>query len=112
MAYVGAVAAAIISRKFAGIVSVTADGVSVNTADLQERYKILAESLRDEYKAGGVGAVVDMSNVMIGMRPDPSIQPLVFGLRLHDNPMAGQQDYGGWAPDPFYVAELVAAGMF
>lgn len=111
LAYVGSVAAAIISRKFAGIVNVSADGVSVNTADLAERYREMAENLRDEYRAGGVGATVNIDNVMIGMRHDPSIQPLVFGMRLHDNPAAGQQDYGGWAPDPFEVAERVAAGM-
>jgi hypothetical protein len=94
--YVGAIAAAVIARKFTGIVTVNADGVSVNTADLAQRYRDMATSLREEYKSIGSEASVDMANVMVGAYKDPSIMPLTFGMRLHDNPAAGQQDYGGW----------------
>jgi hypothetical protein len=110
LAYVGSVAADVISRKFTGIVSVTADGVSVNTADLAQRYRDLAANLRDQYRAGGSEASVDMANVMVGVRPDPQIQPLVFAIRLHDNPQAGQQDYGGWTYSPWEDAEEVQSG--
>src|SRR5690606_19557669 len=62
--YVASVGAATISRRFAGIVSVSADGVSVNTADLAQRYRDLALELRDQYKASMIGGEVDISNIM------------------------------------------------
>lgn len=105
--YVASVGAATISRRFAGIVSVSADGVSVNTADLAQRYRDLALELRDQYKAAMIGGEVDISNVMIGSGPEPGVRPLRFGVGLHDNPEAGLQDYGTWSFDPFRVAEGV-----
>jgi hypothetical protein len=101
LTYVAAVAAAVVSRKFAGIVSVSADGVSVNTADLSQRYRDLAVQLHQEYQAAQVGGEVDISNVLIGTSVDYSIRPLRFGLNLHDNPDAGLQDFGSWTYDPF-----------
>lgn len=105
--YVASVAAATISRRFAGIVSVSADGVSVNTADLAQRYRDLALELRDQYKAAMIGGEVDIANVMIGSGPEPGVRPLRFGVGLHDNPEAGLQDYGTWSFDPFRVADGV-----
>ena len=99
--YVGSVAAGVIARKFTGIVSVSADGVSVSTADLASRYRDMAAALREEYKASQVGGLVDIANIMVGSTPDPSIRPLRFGVGLHDNPEAGSQDFGGWTYDPF-----------
>lgn len=107
MTYVAAVAAATISRKFAGVVSVTADGVSVNTSDLAQRYRDMATELRDQHKDATVGGEVDISNIMIGYQPDPSIRPLRFGIGMMDNPSAGLQDYGGLTYDPFYDAALM-----
>jgi hypothetical protein len=97
--YVAAIAAQIISRKFAGIVTVSADGVSVNTSELSARYKEMAAGLRDEYKAAQVGAEVD-------------IKPLHFALNLHDNPEAGMQDYGGWQYDPLNVGTAYAVEWY
>jgi hypothetical protein len=102
--YVAAVAAAAISRKFAGIVSVSADGVSVNTADLAQKYRDMAVQLRAEYVSSQIGGEVDISNIMVGQTPDFSIKPLSFGIGLHDNPEAGMQDFGGWVGDPFVDA--------
>lgn len=99
--YVGSVAAGVIARKFTGIVSVTADGVSVSTADLASRYRDMAAALRQEYKAAQVGGLVDIANLMVGTSADHSIRPLRFGVGLHDNPEAGSQDFGGWTYDPF-----------
>lgn len=104
LTYVASVAAATISRKFVGIVSVSADGVSVNTADLAQRYRDLALQLRDEYKAAQIGGEVNIDNVLIGQGPDYSIRPLRFGVGLHDNSDAGLQDWGGWTYDPFLDA--------
>jgi hypothetical protein len=99
--YVGAVAAGVIARKFTGIVTVTADGVSVNTSELAARYRDMAAALREEYKASQVGAQIDIANLMVGSMPDWSIRPLRFGIGLHDNYEAGSQDYGGQTYDPF-----------
>lgn len=104
--YVASVAAALISRKFVGIVSVTADGVSVNTSDLVQRYRDLAADLRQEHALSQIGEV-DLTNIMIGQDRDPRIRPLRFGVGLHDNPEAGLQDYGGWTYDPFAAAAEV-----
>lgn len=108
--YVAAVSAGVISRKFAGLVSVSADGVSVNVADLAQRYRDLAISLRDEYKSAQIGEGPDITNLLIGYSPDRSIKPLRFGVGLHDNPEAGAQDYGGWTYDPFGDLDVVLAG--
>ena len=102
--YVGAIAAATISRKFATLVSVSADGVTVNTSDLSDRYAKLAEMLREESKSSMVGGEIDITNVLIGYGYDPSLRPLRFSIGLHDNPGAGIQDYGGLTYDPFLDA--------
>jgi uncharacterized protein (DUF39 family) len=96
--YVGAVAAAIISRKFAGVVNVSADGVSVNVADVSDRYATIAAALRAEYKEAQESGEVDISKIMYGATLEPDIAPLVFGIALHDNIEAGQQSYGGEVP--------------
>jgi hypothetical protein len=31
---------------------------------------------------------------------DTTVAPLAFGTRMHDNPEAGQQDYGSYADTP------------
>ena len=93
--YVASVAAGVIATKFAGVVNITADGVSINTADLTLRYVELAARLRELYKAGAVGGVIDIANLMYGSELDPSIKPLFAATGMHDNVYAGQQNYGG-----------------
>jgi hypothetical protein len=104
LTYVAAVAAAAISRKFTGIVTVSADGVTINTSDLTSKYRDMAVQLRSEYVASQIGGEIDISNIMVGQSPDFSIKPLAFGIGLHDNPEAGQQDFGAWLYDPFVDA--------
>ena len=107
LTYVAAVCAATVSRKFVGVVNVSADGVSVDTESLVQRYKDLAVELRSEYRRENqVGIEVNVDNIMVGTEPDPSIRPLRFAVGLHDNSAAGQQDYGGWTYDPFVDAEM------
>lgn len=93
--WTASIAASIIANKFAGIVSVTADGVSVNTADLSTRYAETAMRLRDQYKNDSVGGGIDIANLMYDAELDESIKPLLFGIGMHDNRWAGQQNYGG-----------------
>lgn len=103
LVYVAAVAADLVAAKFAGVVNISADGVTINTADLSERYRALALSLRNLFKAGALG-VLDIGNLMIGAELDPSIKPLFAAMGMHDNHYAGQQNYGGQI-DPWTQAE-------
>lgn len=102
--YVAAVGAETIAAKFAGVISVSADGVTVGTADLSQRYADLAVRLRALYKQGQVGGEIDIANLMAGTTVDESIDPLNFGIGLHDNPEAGLQAYGGHRIDPWAQA--------
>jgi hypothetical protein len=79
--------------------------VSVQTSELQSKYKSLAEDLRDQYKATNEAGGPDAGGILFGEHFDPSIQPLLFGIGMHDNYEAGQQDYGGTQPAP--VPEVV-----
>ena len=97
--WVAAVAAEVISSKFAGEVSVSADGVSVSVSDLQRKYKELAFQLREQYKALAVsvtGPIV--SGLMFDTVRDPSIKPLMFGTGFMDEAEAGRQEYGDRHP--------------
>lgn len=102
--YVAAIAADTVARKFTGIVSVSADGVSVSTSDLAQRYRDMATGLRAEYKAAQVGWAINIDNLLVGSEMDQSIRPLRFGVGLHDNDEAGSQDYGGRSYDAFSVS--------
>lgn len=94
---IAAVACEIIAARYAGQVSVSADGVSVGTSELQDKYLKLAAQLREMYKnAMEASAPVIPPGPWSGVY-DTSIAPLVFGMGLHDNPEAGKQDYGGEA---------------
>lgn len=94
--WVAAEAAQIISRKFAGMVSISADGVSVSVGDLSSKYSELSKSLRRSHQdALSVGGEVDLTNLMLGSELDTSIAPLNFAVGGMDNPWAGHQAIGG-----------------
>lgn len=95
---VAAMAAASIARKFAGYASVSADGVEIDVSGLTDKYLAVAADLRQQYEDEGSTGVVDLTNLMLGQDPDPSIVPLSFSRGMHDNPEAGVQDFGGWSP--------------
>lgn len=97
--FTAAVACEVVSAKFAGEVAVSADGVSVSTGDLQEKYLRLAARLREQYKADlASSAVPSVSGIMWDTSWDSSIKPLVFGVGSMDNYEAGRQDYGDYDP--------------
>lgn len=83
-----------ISAKYAGQVSVSADGVSVSLSDLQAKYTELSATLRLQYSRLNVAADGDFAGAMYDTDWDYSIKPLMFGLGFMDNPDAGRQDYG------------------
>lgn len=95
------IAAAVISRKFAALVPVSADGVSVQLETLSKTYAQMAVQLRDEFnEAADVEAEIDLSSIQYPGAFDSTIAPLNFSLGMHDNPEAGQQAYGGYYPLP------------
>lgn len=94
--YVASVAASVVSRKFAGVVSISADGVSVSVGDLSGRYAELSKKLKREHQESmNVGGEIDLENLMHGTTLDPAIAALNFEIGQTDNPWAGSQAYGG-----------------
>lgn len=97
--------AEVISAKFAREVAVAGDGVSVGIQELQNKYEQLAANLRQRHKDSAVAPNDDFfdAGTIFDNYFDPTIQPLSFGKRMHDNRRAGQQDFGGEIPgyDPY-----------
>jgi len=92
---VAAMAAEVLSNRFAREISVSGDGVSIDTAALQQRFADVASSLRELYKAEGATETFleDFSGVLAhGF--DDSLAPLNFGLGMHDNIEVGDQADG------------------
>lgn len=90
-----------IASKYTGGTSISADGVSIDTSGLQDKYRALAAQLREERSQLNGAAPIPYAG---GMDPaedwgDSDVAPLSFGTGMTDNPRAGRQDYGrrGWA---------------
>lgn len=94
LVYVAAVALETLATKFAGVTSVSADGVAVNVGDISEKFAKRAAALRELHKESQVGGEIDITNLMWDQNPDFSIDPLVFGVGMDDNIEAGRQNYG------------------
>jgi hypothetical protein len=94
---VAAYAAETIAAKFAREVDISADSQSVAANVLQEKYLRLAERLRSQ-SAGSypgeiyIGGLSEYDTVK-AWESSPA-----FGTGMHDNPSAGQQDYGDYGP--------------
>jgi hypothetical protein len=97
---VAAGAAEIIANHFAREVSVSADGVSVASNELQQKYNDLAANLRDMYKIEQIGTPI-LPGVLYDNTWDSSIKPLRFGIGFTDNYEAGRQDYGDYDPSGY-----------
>jgi hypothetical protein len=89
---VAAMAAELIAGQFAREVAVSADGVQVNFASMQQQFNELAASLRAQLAALNLSG--DMSSMEVDLSLDPTIAALSFGIGFMDNPDAGTQDYG------------------
>jgi hypothetical protein len=94
-----AAAAEIVANHFAREVSVSADGVSVGSNELQQKYNDLAMNLRDMYKIEQVGTPI-LPGIW-DLSWDPTLKALRFGVGFTDNYLAGQQDYGDYDPGGF-----------
>ena len=95
---IAAVAAERLADRYAGVVDVVADGVKAAISALSDNFVKVAMRLRNLYVERQSTGEVDIANLMVGMQPDMTIQPTIFGVHMHDNPEAGQQDYGGTWP--------------
>jgi len=96
MLYVAAAAADAIAAELAREISLTSDGQSLALDGLYERYKNLAVELRAQHEDALVGGTSLYAGGMDAYEsPDPTVAPLSFGTGMHDNPEAGNQDYGG-----------------
>jgi hypothetical protein len=107
--FVASVACEVIAAKMAPEVNASADGVSVNTGELQQRYVNLAQRLRDQAKAEIDDEVTFPEESLWTTMDDPRIEPLVFGVGFMDNADAGRSDYGAYSPgdqQPFWPDEL------
>jgi len=96
---VAAGAAEMVANHFAREVSVSADGVSVSSSELQQKYNDLASNLRDMYKIEQIGTPIIPG--LWEFQWDPSLPPLRFGIGFTDNYLAGRQDYGDYDPSGF-----------
>jgi hypothetical protein len=90
------VCADMISGHFAREVTISADGVSIQMSELQQKFQSLATDLRNQNKLlNASGVSPDVGGIMFGEVYDQSIAPLVWAKQMHDNRRAGRQDYGG-----------------
>jgi len=96
--FVAAIACDVIVAKFAGVTRVEADGVAVDFTGIGPAYTALGVQLRDLYDLEQSGGEVDVANLLWCATVDPSIAPFRFGVADMDNPMAGEQDFGGEHP--------------
>lgn len=96
---VAAGAAEIVANHFAREVSVSADGVSVSSNELQQKFNMLAENLRDMYKVEQIGTPILPG--LWDLSWDYTIKPLRFGIGFTDNYEAGRQDYGDYDPSGY-----------
>lgn len=110
--FVASIAASSIARKWAKVVNVSDSGTSAATGDLQARYTLMAEQLRQEYMAeGDVGGLVNLENILADTTWDPTIEPLQTSIGLDDNPRAGQQNWGGQQPTGDYRYNVANEGV-
>lgn len=108
--HTAAICAEVLAARFAKEISVSADGVSVQTSELMQRYQTLASSLRAIYATRFEAAGPDLSSLIPGSDFDPTIKPLNFGVGFMDNYEAGQQAYGEYDPgdgNPQYGPEWI-----
>jgi hypothetical protein len=83
-----------IAASYAREASHSADGVSLQLGEIQEKFTKQAETLREQHASLLIGGIPDVGGVTADEQPDPTIAPLIFGTGMSDNLAAGRQDYG------------------
>ena len=93
--YVAAAAADAIAARLTREIDINSDGQSLSLGQLRDRFKDLAVELRHQHEDALVGGSSLYAGGMDAHQsPDASVAPLSFGTGMHDNPEAGNQDYG------------------
>jgi hypothetical protein len=73
--------------------------VSVSGDTLAAKFYTVAEKIRTLGLRADVAAAPSVGGILVAESYDDTIRPLVFSVGMHDNYLAGQQDYGGsWSP--------------
>lgn len=98
--WTAAMACDAIAARFAREVTFNSDSQTISTSELQQKYLTQAEKLRALHRAFSTGGVVDAGGMLRGVIPDQDVLPLAFGRGMHDDPEAGQQDYGDFGNYP------------
>ena len=107
-----AAGAEVIASKLSREVSYSADGVSVSGDTLAAKFYTVAEKIRTLGLRADVAAAPSVGGILVGESYDPSIRPLTFSVGMHDNYLAGQQDFGGvWEASNWYGPATTAAAI-
>jgi hypothetical protein len=106
---VAGAAAETIAANLSREISYSADGVSVSGDTLASKYFEVAEKIRTLARRTDVVGAPDVGGILVGEVYDDTIRPLVWAVGMHDNYLAGQQDFGGsysppaaWGADYYY----------
>jgi hypothetical protein len=107
--WAAAVCAEGLSNRFARELNVVADGVNIPAGELMERFNQVALNLREQFHSerGMDVFAEDFAGVLENAGWIASLAPLNFGLGMHDNPEAGNQEQGR-VGGPFYPDQLEA----
>lgn len=102
--YCAAILADRAAAKYAREASYSADGVSINLAQVAQQYRDLAINLRQEHDRLLVGGSPDVGGISPYEGLLPGTKNFAFGTGMHDDLEAGPQDYGS-RDQIYYVAE-------
>jgi len=92
------------AAKYAREASYSADGVSINLAQVAQQFRDLAVNLRSEHARLLVGGTPDVGGISPYEGLLPGIRNFAFGTGMHDDLEAGPQDYGN-RDQVYYLAE-------
>lgn len=92
--YTASMAAEAIAAKFAKEVNVSSDSQTASTSELQQKYLDLAGRLMRQHQTLLSGGFVDVGGINAGEQPDQTVTPPAFGMNMHDDISAGQQNLG------------------
>lgn len=103
--YVASVLADNLAARYAREASYSADGVSINLAQVAQQFRDLALSLREQHRSLLVGGSPDAGGISPYEVQPHDVKPFAFGTGMHDDKAAGRQDYGNQDFPEYYPEE-------
>lgn len=103
--FVAAVLADNLAARYAREASYSADGVSINLAQVAQQFRDLSANLREQHRDSLVGAGPDVGGVSPYEGLPHDVKPFAFGTGMHDDKAAGRQDYGSQDFPTYYPEE-------